>query len=313
MNTRLVSLHPLLLILLLLAMLAGCASTRVKGEFESPGGVRIQYMAEGKGEPVVLIHGFAVDANLNWRFYGVAQRLARHYRVVTFDNRGHGRSDKPHDPSQYGAELVEDVVRLMDHMGIEKAHVAGYSLGGFITLRLLASYPERLQSAVICSAGWERREGEHMRQLDESASALEQGDGFKHILRTLDPDENPLNEIRILVVDASLRFINDTQAMAAAVRSLAALEVSEAELRANRVPVLSIVGEHDPLKPSVDDLAAVLSNHRGIVLKKTNHHTAIRRPRLAKEMEAFFTQHRGCAAAPLNPANDFISAEHAAP
>lgn len=296
-----------------MAVSAGCASNRLKGVFECPDGVRIRYMAEGEGEPVVLIHGFAVNANLNWRLYGVAQKLAKHYRVITFDNRGHGQSDKPHDPSLYGAELVEDVVRLMDHLGVDRAHVAGYSLGGFIALRLMASHPDRLCSAVICAAGWERREGEHMRQLEEAANTLESGEGFRMILRSLDPEEKPFGELRILIVDACLRFLNDTQAMAAAVRSLSALEVSEAELRANRVPALSIVGEKDPLKGTVDDLAEVLANHRVVVLKKANHHTAIRRPRLAKEMHSFFNEHRGCVTA--QPVDKFIpdAAEQAAP
>ncbi len=298
---------------LVIAAATGCATNRVKGIFESPDGVRIRYVAEGRGEPVVLIHGFAVNANLNWRFYGVAQKLAKHYRVITFDNRGHGQSDKPHDPTLYGAELVEDVVRLMDHLGVERAHVAGYSLGGFITLRLMASHPERLCSAVVCAAGWERREGEHMRQLDEAANTLERGDGFRMILRSLDPEEKPFGELRILVVDACLRFLNDTQAMAAAVRSLSALEVTEAELRANRVPVLSIIGENDPLKGTVDDLAGVLANHRVVVLRKANHHTAIRRPRLVKEMLSFFNEHRGCATAHSADESISIAAEHVAP
>ncbi|HEX72749.1 MAG TPA: hypothetical protein ENN65_05505 [Candidatus Hydrogenedentes bacterium] len=120
-------------------------------------------------------------------------------------------------------------------------------------------------------------------------------------------------ELRILIVDACLRFLNDTQAMAAAVRSLSALEVSEAELRANRVPALSIVGENDPLKGTVDNLAEALANHRVVVLKKANHHTTIRRPRLAKEMLSFFNEHRGCVTA--QPMDESIpaAAEHAAP
>ncbi len=84
----------------------------------------------------------------------VFQRLSRRYRVIALDNRGHGKSDKPYDPAQYGLELVDDVVRLMDHLGIAKAHVVGYSLGGFITLKLALRHPERLLSAAPCGAGW---------------------------------------------------------------------------------------------------------------------------------------------------------------
>ena len=87
----------------------------------------------------------------NWKLPRVFQKLSKRYRVIALDNRGHGKSDKPYDPAQYGLELVDDVVRLMDHLGIAKAHVVGYSLGGFITLKLALRHPE---PAVVRRALW---------------------------------------------------------------------------------------------------------------------------------------------------------------
>ena len=78
-------------------------------------GVKISYTVEGRGEPVVLIHGFAINAQFNWALGGISKELAKNYQVIALDNRGHGKSDKPYDPKQYGMEMVDDVVRLLDH------------------------------------------------------------------------------------------------------------------------------------------------------------------------------------------------------
>jgi pimeloyl-ACP methyl ester carboxylesterase len=100
------------------------------GEFFEANGVRLHYVVVGHGTPVILVHGLAFNHAAEWKLPRIFQRLSQQYRVIALDNRGHGKSDKPYDPAQYGLELVDDVVRLMDHLGIARAHVVGYSLGG---------------------------------------------------------------------------------------------------------------------------------------------------------------------------------------
>lgn len=282
----------LLAVLMLGGVLLGCAHARNSGELAVASGVNLYYTDQGQGEPVILVHGFAVDSELNWDALGITRALAKQHRVITFDIRGHGKSGKPHEPTQYGREMVEDVVRIMDYLKIPKAHVVGYSLGGFITLKLMMLHPDRLLSAAPCAAGWERREGEHMRILAQAADRLEAGEGFKMILQELDPESTPWAAVRILVVDACLRYLNDTHAMAAAVRSLSALEVTEAELRANRVPALTIVGSKDALKKGVDDMTGVLANHQVVVLPGANHHSTVKRRDFLEALERFLDAHR---------------------
>src|SRR5579883_1762190 len=103
------------------------ADTGASQSFDS-NGVKIHYTVEGKGEPVLLIHGFAANADFNWRQPGVIKALAENYKVIALDNRGHGQSGKPHDIAKYGEEMAEDAVRLLDHLGIKKAHIVGYSM-----------------------------------------------------------------------------------------------------------------------------------------------------------------------------------------
>src|SRR5262245_37167801 len=88
-------------------LLLSSAVTAAEPKFFNSNGVKLQYLVEGKGEPVVLIHGFAVNHQLQWVRSGIFKDLARDYQVITLDNRGHGNSDKPHDPKQYGKEVVE--------------------------------------------------------------------------------------------------------------------------------------------------------------------------------------------------------------
>src|SRR5919106_6950659 len=92
-------------------------------------GARIRYVDHSAGAPVLLLHGFTGSIERSWIETGVLPDLARDYRVVAFDLRGHGGSDKPRDPRAYD-EVGVDAVRLLDHLEISRAHVVGYSLGG---------------------------------------------------------------------------------------------------------------------------------------------------------------------------------------
>ena len=109
-------------------------------------GVSISYTVEGKGEPVVLIHGLFASAQVNWRAPGIIRVLATNYQVIALDVRGHGASGKPTKESDYGVERADDVVRLLDHLKIKQAHLVGYSMGGMITLNVAARHPDREKS-----------------------------------------------------------------------------------------------------------------------------------------------------------------------
>ncbi len=119
-------------------------------------GVRIHYLIAGEGDPVVLIHGLHSSAEINWRLTGVFGDLAKDHLVVALDLPGHGRSDKPEDEGAYGRQLVEDVVLLLDHLKIKKAHVVGYSLGGMVAGRLVVDHPDRVRSVLLGGMGWFR-------------------------------------------------------------------------------------------------------------------------------------------------------------
>jgi pimeloyl-ACP methyl ester carboxylesterase len=118
-------------------------------------GLKINYIVEGEGPSIVLVHGFTVNLHGNWRVTGVVEALVADGRkVIALDVRGHGRSDKPHDPEAYrGLKIAEDVIALMDHLGVDRADLMGFSMGGIIALALLFSYPQRLGAVVVSGAG----------------------------------------------------------------------------------------------------------------------------------------------------------------
>ena len=112
-------------------------------------GIRLYYEVEGQGPPLVLQHGRA-GALQGWREVGYVEALKDDYRLILVDARGHGRSDKPHDPQAYGMALwVADVVAVLDNLGIDKAHFLGYSMGGWIGWGMAKYAPQRLSSLII--------------------------------------------------------------------------------------------------------------------------------------------------------------------
>ena len=124
-------------------------------EFFSSDGVEIAFAVEGEGEPILLIHGFASNMQTNWSGTGWIRLLSMNgFRVIAFDNRGHGASGKLYDPEAYtGPTMAEDARRLLDHLGIEQADVLGYSMGARIAAFFGLRHPERVRSAIFAGLG----------------------------------------------------------------------------------------------------------------------------------------------------------------
>ncbi len=115
------------------------------------GSVEIAYLDTGKGDPIVLVHGFGSNKDINWVYPGWVDTLTRDgRRVIALDNRGHGESSKLYDPADYDrAIMAEDVRALMDHLEIERADVMGYSMGARITADLVIAHPGKVRSAIL--------------------------------------------------------------------------------------------------------------------------------------------------------------------
>ncbi|HEY7546852.1 MAG TPA: alpha/beta hydrolase, partial [Blastocatellia bacterium] len=140
-------------IALFIMMMAGANFAQEKPShnyFKTSDGIKIHYMVKGKGVPIILIHGYTGSAEGNWFSNGIADVLAKNHMVIAIDCRNHGRSDKP---QPMGPGRAEDVIEMMDHLKIQKAHFHGYSMGGGIVGRLMALIPDRFITAGFGGSG----------------------------------------------------------------------------------------------------------------------------------------------------------------
>ncbi|MEW6212425.1 MAG: alpha/beta fold hydrolase [Acidobacteriota bacterium] len=221
-------------------------------------GVRIHYMVEGKGQPVVLIHGLNSSAAHNWQLPGIISLLSKDYQVIAVDMPGHGKSDKPLAEEAYGAQMVEYVIRLLDHLKIKKAHIIGYSMGGMIAVKLMVKYPERALSGLVCGMGW-----------------LREGSAMQKVLER---------------IPAGRR----SQTPAVCARSLGKLAVSEEEIKSIRVPVEVLVGDRDPVRRLfVAPLAEVRRDWKVVEIRDAGHLSCVVRQQFKDEIKNWLDKNSG--------------------
>ena len=233
-------------------------------------GVPISYKVTGLGDSVVLLHGALIDAASNWSL--AVDSLAPHFQVISMDLRGHGQSGKPRNPDAYGAELYRDVIRLMDHLEIESAHLVGYSLGGQLALNIAVKHPTRVRSVTLGGAGWTPPDS--TASGEAFAEALEDSDSVADIVA---PDSLSYPPQVRAVLDA-----NDVLSSAAMARGpWLEIGTAAAELRTLLDPIHVIVGELDPIRSQVDQLIEILPSTSVEVLDGLDHTTTFLSPTFA--------------------------------
>jgi pimeloyl-ACP methyl ester carboxylesterase len=270
-------------------------------QFFDSNGVRIRYVDQGSGPPLVLIHGFSGSLDSGWVETGVLPKLATDYRVIALDCRGHGQSDKPHDPKSYGLQMGQDVVRLLDHLHIARAHIVGHSMGAGITAKLLTTDPDRFLTATLSGSAGRQQPWtpEAAAAAEVEAVEFEQGIPFRSvILRTAPTDRPKPTDEQIQERSRQLLARNDRLAMAAIVRSRGEQTVSAAEMAAVRVPTLGIIGSADANLPAIQQLASVLPTLTVVVVEGATHGGALgvtRRPEFIEQFRAFTAAHQEAA------------------
>jgi pimeloyl-ACP methyl ester carboxylesterase len=222
-------------------------------------GVRIAYLDEGAGEPVLLIHGFASSVKDNWVDPGwVALLTAAGFRVVAFDVRGHGASEKLYRPEAYGVPLMaEDARRLLDHLGIARADVMGYSLGARIAAFLALAHPQRVRSAVFAGLG-----GNMVRPMAGTGP-------IAHALEAASIDDVGNATARTFRAFAE-KTGSDLQALAACIRAARA-PLTRAMVAAIKVPVLVVTGSEDVIGGRAEELAALIPGAEAITVPRRDH------------------------------------------
>jgi pimeloyl-ACP methyl ester carboxylesterase len=243
----------------------------------SSDGIEIAYLDEGAGPAVLLIHGFASNARTNWVDTGWVRHLTREgYRVIAIDDRGHGASQKLHDPAAYATRLMaEDARRLLDHLHIEQAHVMGYSMGARIAAFLALAHPHRVKTAIFGGLGINMIRG--LADTEAIAAALE--------AESVD-DVTNVNARSFRVFAEQTK--SDRRALAAGGReALAAATVAQITC-----PVLVAVGSTDGIAGSAAELAALIPGAQALDITGRDHMRAVG-DRVYKEgVSAFLAAHK---------------------
>jgi pimeloyl-ACP methyl ester carboxylesterase len=254
-------------------------STVVPSGFFDSDGVKIHYETFGQGKPIVLVHGFTSNLDGNWVRTGWVETLEPVRWVVALDCRGHGQSDKPHDPDAYGDEnMSQDVLRLMDHLNISKADLFGYSMGAGIGTYLLAHHRDRFTSVVLGGAG---------NTFQFSGSVF--GRVIADALLAKDPSQITNPVAALFRAFAQLDPNNDLEALAAcALRLLSPID--PADLAKVDIPVLIVDGANDVLARNPDQLAAAIPGARLVIIPDRSHLTVVPDPRFKQEVLAFLEQ-----------------------
>lgn len=226
-------------------------------------GYSIAYLDEGEGPPILLIHGFGSSARVNWVNPGWVDTLVKAgRRVIAFDNRGHGHSDKPHDVGAYRvAAMAEDARNLLQHLGIARADVMGYSMGARIAAFLALGHPEMVKSMILGGLGY------------GIVTGIGPWGPVVDALETEEPDgiTDPIGQMFRRFADQTR---SDRVALAACMKATRQ-PISADDLATLRLPVMIAVGERDELAGSAADLAAIIPNAEVLDIPKRDHMLAV--------------------------------------
>lgn len=217
-----------------------------RGFLDRPDGAQIWFESAGEGDTVVLIHGLGGNHAVWYRQFS---RLAEDYHVVTLSQRGFAPSRTP--TSGFDPELLAaDVVGLLDHLQVERAHIVGQSMGGWTALRFALNYPARTISVTLAdtTAGiFDDRIREHYRAVQTRAGELSQKPPVLGMHPALDPAFSRTHRAESGLYQALSSF--GAPAPAAIAQALGGAEVDHQRLLENQTPTLFVVGQRDPIFP----------------------------------------------------------------
>jgi pimeloyl-ACP methyl ester carboxylesterase len=266
------------------------------GKYADFGGVKIHYIDRGQGEPIVLLHGGTSNLE-SWITTGVVANLQKDFRVIAFDARGAGKSDKPRDPKAYGRQQALDVPRLLDALKIDRAHIVGFSLGASTVAQLLTLHPERFLTATQAAGAGRSPEAANDPRIEVEAAEIEKGCiSRSRLYRQGPPNAKPTEEDyrkREEQCRADPNF--DQYSVAASLRGYHDQAVTPDQMRAVKVPTLGIVGTLDHTLKEMQELKRLRPDMKFVLLEGVSHTgpTGIQgRPELVAAIREFIASQR---------------------
>jgi Predicted hydrolases or acyltransferases (alpha/beta hydrolase superfamily) len=242
-------------------------------------GFELAYMEEGEGDPIVLVHGFASNLVVNWVSTGWVKTLVEAgYRVIALDNRGHGLSSGSHNAADYTLEKMSgDVIALLDHLAVDRAHIMGFSMGARICAVTALNHPERVGSVVLGGLGSGMVEG------------VGEWDIIAEALLAEDPSTITHERSRMFRTFAD-RTRSDRRSLAACISRSRQLLTPE-QMASIRNPVLVAVGDRDDIGGDPHRLAAMLPNGEGFTIEGRDHMLSVGDKSFKAKVLEFLARH----------------------
>jgi 3-oxoadipate enol-lactonase len=235
--------------------------------------INISYSVTGNGEPLLLIMGLNAPQS-GWN--DQVPFFKKHYQVITYDNRGVGKSDKPKGP--YTIRLMaEDVVGLLNRLDIKKAHVVGISMGGMIAQELAINHPEKVMKLILAST-YAYQDRDSSGATEEMNQAVQYPDKFLTTLVSLAFNQRLRRFLTVLLARVLSRFANPSKKVENETAFVAQLRACSEHNTLDRLslikaPTLVIVGTADRvIKPSSSDVIAARIPHSKLVKIKNGSH-----------------------------------------
>jgi len=263
----------------------------------TPDNVRLHYEEVGSGLPILFVHEFAGD-HRSWE--PQLREFGKRYRCIAYAARGYTPSDVPADKDAYSYQhVMRDCVAVLDHLGIDQAHIVGLSMGGYTTLQVALNHPARVRSMTLAGtgSGSERWYTEAFHQHSRALAQQFEREGASHVAQTYGrgPSRIPfeIKDARGFAEFARMLAEHDAQGSANTSRGFQGARPSlydfESGIRALKIPALIVVGDEDDhcIEPSLF-LKATIAASGLVVFPKTGHVVNLEEPDLFNQVVGDF-------------------------
>lgn len=229
--------------------------------------VRLRYRDIGRGEPVLLLHGYTQRIEL---MEDLADSLADTHRVIVLDERGFGQSTKFASPARYGLAMVDDVVALLDHLQIRRAHLVGHSMGAAIAANVAVRYPDRVATVTLLAGPFFPDSADMAARGEPWIQALQRGEGMTSFIAWLFPG---IPDSVAAAASAQGMARNDLGSLIGVMQAMGALSIPPTVKPGNSIRVLIAAGNDDPLLPQSRALAGRWPEATLLEVPGANHET----------------------------------------
>ena len=241
---------------------------------------RLRYREAGQGEPVVVLHGYTQ------RIEGILEltdSLTGSHRVIALDERGFGESTKFSDPARYGRAFGDDVIALLDHLQIPKAHLVGHSMGASVAADVALRYPTRVSSIALLAGPFYPDSAAMAGHLAPYVASQEKGKGLKTFIAWLIPG---IPDSMATEIDREIQATNDHGVLVAELNGMGGLAVPAGAKPDSTIRVLITVGSGDPLLPQSRALKTLWPRSTLIEVQGANHFDVISKGEVVQAIRA---------------------------